>query len=114
MSFEEKVQKWVSLDNQIKILNDKLKQLRENKHDLNNEIMSYVDEQGLSRSTIRISDGRLRFGITRVPTPLSFKYIEGTLAEVIKNKEQLEQIVGHLKNKREIKNVQEIKRYANK
>jgi len=114
MSFEERVKKWVYLDNQIKVMNDKMKQLREEKQQVNDEIISYVDEKGISNSSVRISDGRLRFGTTRVHTPLSFKYLEGTLAEVIKNKDHLDKIVNHLKTRREIKTIHEIKRTTDK
>ena len=31
MSFEQQIQQWVAIDNQMKILNDKLKELRDKK-----------------------------------------------------------------------------------
>ena len=31
MSFEQNIQQWVAIDNQIKILNDRMKELREKK-----------------------------------------------------------------------------------
>ena len=34
MSFEESIQKWVSLDNQLRSLHDKTKQLREDKNNI--------------------------------------------------------------------------------
>ena len=49
-----------------------------------------------------------------VPAPLTFRYIEKSLGEVIKNESQVKQIVEYLKNKREIKSVSEIKRFSNK
>ena len=38
MSFENKIQEWVSIDNKIKIYNDKIKELREKKTELNTEL----------------------------------------------------------------------------
>jgi len=113
MSFENQIKQWVQVDNQLKELNEKTKALREKRNLLENEITSYASSNNLSNSTVKISDGRLKFANTRVPEPLTFKYLERTLAEVIKNEGQLKQIMDHLKQKREIKIVPEIKRFSN-
>lgn len=113
MSFENQIKQWVQVDNQLKELNEKTKALREKRNSLENEITSYASSNNLSNSTVKISDGRLKFANTRVPEPLTFKYLERTLAEVIKNEGQLKQIMEHLKQKRDIKIVPEIKRFSN-
>jgi len=111
MSFEEKIQQWVSLDNQMKILNEKMKELRERKNNLHDGITCYVEEHNLVNATVQISDGKLKFTNTRVAAPLTFKCVEKSLGEVIKNESQVRQIVDYLKQKREIKIVPEIKRF---
>jgi hypothetical protein len=40
MSFENNIQKWVSIDNEIKRLNEKLKGLRDEKNGLNTQIIA--------------------------------------------------------------------------
>ena len=42
MSFEQQIQQWVSLDNQLKLLNDKTKNLRDNKNKLTESILSHL------------------------------------------------------------------------
>jgi len=111
--FEESIQKWVSIDNQIKLLNEKMKELRDKRSELNDSISSYVDDNNLQNATIQISDGRLRFANTRVQEPLTFKYLEKSLGEVIKNEVQVKQILEYLKKNRESKMVPEIKRLSN-
>jgi hypothetical protein len=113
MSFENKIQQWVSFDNQLKILNDKIKSLRESKNKLSEEITSYASINNITNSSIQISDGKLKFANTKVPEPLTFKYIEKTLAGIIKNENQVKQIIEHLKEKRSIKTISEIKRFSN-
>jgi len=113
MSFEQQIQQWVSIDNQILILNEKLRELREKKHDLSENINSYVDKNNLTNATVQISDGKLRFVNTKVSSPLTFKYVEKSLGEVIKNQTQVKQLVEYLKEKREVKVVPEIKRISN-
>jgi hypothetical protein len=110
MSFENKVQQWVSIDNQMRALNDKLKELRETKAKLTEDLTNYAQEKDIYNSTIRISDGKLRFTTTRVATPLSFGLLKKSLGEMIKNEEQVERMVEFVKQKREFKVVKDLKR----
>ena len=66
MSFEQQIQQWVTLDNQLKLLNDKAKVLRDNKNKLSENILSHVETQNLHSSTIEISDGKLKFSNTLI------------------------------------------------
>jgi predicted nucleic acid-binding Zn-ribbon protein len=113
MSFEQNIQQWVSIDNQIKLLNDKIYELREKKSQLGENITNYVEQNNLRNSTVQISDGKLRFVNTKVTSPLTFKYVEKSLGEIIKNHTQVKKIVEYLKEKRDSKVVPEIKRISN-
>lgn len=113
MSFENQIQQWVQMDNQLKQLNEKTKELREKKNTLEKNITSYVSSNNLSNSTVQIGDGKLKFANTKVPEPLTFKYLEKTLGEIIKNESQVQLIMEHIKQKRTIKIVPEIKRFSN-
>jgi hypothetical protein len=113
MSFENQIQQWVSLDNQLKQLNEKAKEMREKRNALEQNITNYASCNNLSNATIQISDGRLRFANTKVPEPITFKYLEKTLGEIIKNEAQVQLIMEHIKQKRNIKIVPEIKRFSN-
>jgi hypothetical protein len=113
MSFENKIQQWVQLDNQIKQINEKTKELREKRSVLEENITSYASINNLSNTTVQISDGKLRFTETKVSEPLTFKYLEKTLSEVIKNESQIKLIMEHIKQKRSVKIVPEIKRFSN-
>jgi hypothetical protein len=113
MSFEEKIQQWVSLDNQLKILNEKIRDIRDKKNNLGENINHYVQTNNLSNAVVQISDGKLRFTNTKVTPPLTFKYVEKSLGEIIKNEAQVKQIMEYLKQKRESKIVPEIKRFSN-
>jgi dihydroorotase len=113
MSFENQIQQWVTLDNQLKQLNEKVKDLRDKRNNLEENITSYASENNLSNATVKISDGRLKFTNTKVQEPLTFKYLEKTLGEVIKNESQVKLIMEHLKQKRAVKIVPEIKRFSN-
>jgi len=113
MSFEGQIQQWVSVDNQLKQLNEKSKELREKRNVLEQNITTYANNNNLYNATVQISDGKLKFANTKIPEPLTFKYLEKTLGEVIKNESQVKLIMEHIKQKRNIKVVPEIKRFSN-
>jgi hypothetical protein len=113
MSFENQIQQWVQLDNQLKQLNEKTKELRDKRNLLEGNITNHAFSHNLSDSSIKINDGRLKFVNTKVQEPLTFKYLEKTLSEVIKNESQVKLILEHIKQKRSSKIVQEIKRFSN-
>jgi hypothetical protein len=112
MSFEEKIQQWVMLDNQLKILNEKIREIRDKKNDLGENIQYYVENNNLNNAVVQISDGKLKFVKTKVTSPLTFKYIEKSLGEIIKNDTQVEKIIEYLKQKRDSKIISEIKRFS--
>lgn len=113
MSFEQNIQQWVSIDNQLKIYNDKIRELREKRSDVTETIMEQATDKNLTKSVIQISDGKLKITETRVPEPLTYKYLEKCLSEIIKSEDQVTQIMDYIKKKREIKVVSEIKRFSN-
>jgi hypothetical protein len=111
MSFEQQVQQWVQLDNQIKTLNEKLKTLRENKHNVTESLVKQAERNNAKQTPIQISDGKLKFVSVNVSNPLTFKYVEKCLGEIIQSKDQVEKIIEYLKKNREVKLVQDIKRF---
>lgn len=111
MSFEENIKNWVAIDNQIKLLNEKAKELRENKNTMENSIMSYVKINKLTNAVVNISDGKLKFVTTKQTPPLTLKYVEDCLKKCIKSEEQVKHIMNYIKDSRESKYSPDIKRY---
>lgn len=112
MSFENQIQQWVQLDNQLKQLNEKIRDIRDKKTKLTQNITNYAKNNNLENNVLKITDGKLKFTNVRVQEPLSYKYLERTLGEIIKNPQQIEMIMNHIKKSREIKLVNEIKRFS--
>jgi seryl-tRNA synthetase len=114
MSFEQHLQQWVAIDNQMKTLNDRMKELRDKKNVLSQNINTHIETNNMSESSVKLSDGQLKFVKVKDTQQLTFKYLETCLREIIKNEEQVTKIVDYVKNKREVKYVPEIKRlYTN-
>ena len=112
MSFENKIQQWVHLDNQVKKLNEQVKQLREQRNSIETNLTTYAKTNNMTNATVQVNNDKLKFVETKVPEPITFKYLEKTLGEIIKNETQVHLILEHIKQKRAIKVVQEIKRFS--
>jgi hypothetical protein len=108
--FTEDIRKWVTLDTQLKLVNEKTKQMREMKQALQSQIQTYMEKNKILDKRIGIHDGELRVVEKKEQTALSFGYIERCLGEIFSEKEQVDYILQYLKEKREIQLVKEIRR----
>jgi hypothetical protein len=106
----EKIQKWVTLDSQLKIVSEKTKQMREMKSQLNSQICDYMNAHNMAQNKINISDGELRIHEKKEYSSITFGYVERCLAELIKDKTQVNYIMQYLKDNREISTCSDIKR----
>ena len=112
MSFEENVKKCVALDNQLKTVNERVRQMRDEKNTLEEGIMTYVETNKLTNATVNISDGKLRFVTSKQTAPLTLKHVEECLSKCISNQDQVEKIMKIIKESREVKYTADIKRYT--
>lgn len=110
-AFEHSIKEWVMVDNQLKKIQDTVRELRDKRFELSDIIHNYTANNNLSNATVEISDGRLKFGQTQTTQSLTFKFLEECLNEIISDKNKIQQIITHIKNKRETKVMPDIKRY---
>jgi hypothetical protein len=109
-NFIKSVQQWVAIDSQLKIINEKTKSIRNRKTELLREITDYVKNNELQNTRVEISDGDLRFYEKKEYSPLTYTYLETCLGEIIPDKKQVEYIMMYLKDHRQIKTSQDIRR----
>uniref|UniRef100_A0A6C0H1H3 Uncharacterized protein n=1 Tax=viral metagenome TaxID=1070528 RepID=A0A6C0H1H3_9ZZZZ len=112
--FVENVKKWVAIDTQLKTINERTKQIRDMKNNLQTNIHSYMENNNLLDKKIGVSDGELRFVERKEQTALSFGYIERCLQEIMPEKSHVDYIIQYLKDKRETSVVSEIRRTYSK
>lgn len=108
--FAENVRKWVLLDTQLKMIHEKTKEMRESKHKCGDIICEYMEKNGIQDKKIEIHDGDLKVYEKKEYPPLTYSYIEECLDKIVTNKSQVEYILKYLKENREIKQVQDIRR----
>ena len=112
MSFDQEVKQWIQADNELKEMALKMKTLREKRASLEKSLVAYANSNQLMNNTVKYSNVKLKFANTKVTEPLTFRYLENRLAEIIKNDEQRAYIIDYIKTKREYKMVPEIKRFG--
>ena len=109
-NFTNNVKKWVLIDSQLKVIHEKVKILREEKNTLNTSICNQLKTSGNSHRKIMIHDGDLKFTEKKEYSPLTFGFLEEHLGKIMTDPKQVSFVIDHLKQQREIKIVEELKR----
>ena len=79
--FQDRIKQWVELDNQVKILNDQAREIRNERNNVSDEIVAFVDQNNLDKAVIEISDGALKFGKTKQSSSLTLKFVKKCLRQ---------------------------------
>ena len=108
--FVSKVKRWVILDTQLKMVQEKVKTMREEKQHLSTEICDYLDKNNMAHKKIGIHDRDLRVYEKKEYSPLTFTFLETHLATLMTDPTQVDFVIDYLKDHREIKSVLDIKR----
>lgn len=109
---ESNVNKWIEIDDSIKNLTEKAKDLRTQKICVEDTIMNYVDRNNINNLSIRTDVGILKVTQCKSTSQLTYKYLEKCLHEIISDDKQVENIIKYIKNKREITETKTIKKFA--
>ena len=108
--FIKAVKHWVSLDNQLRIFNERIRESREAKSVLTQQIYQYTEDNNFTNPSIEISDGELIVCDKREYSSLSFSYIDKCLTKLIKDPAHVDRIIHALKENREQYVVPDIRR----
>jgi len=99
-SLEQRIQRWVQLDNAIKQSNDQVRDLRASRNEVESSILSHVANNNLSHATVRIKDGTLKFAFNaKQPPALTLSFLSEALAECCPP-QQAADIMQHIRDKR--------------
>jgi hypothetical protein len=115
LTLEQRIQRWVQLDNNVKQLNDQVRALRESRNDVEYSILKHVADNNLSHATVRLKDGTLRFAFNvKQPPAITLAFLGEALAECCPP-QQADAIMQHVRAKRDAaaKLVPEIRRHIN-
>jgi hypothetical protein len=75
-SYVQKIKQWVELDNMIEARKAKMKVHVDEKKELEDDILGYIDQQNLQNVQINIPDGNIKFTETTTTTGITLKSIK--------------------------------------
>jgi len=110
-SLEQCIQKYIAVEEQLKILQEKSKPLREWKTKLTNYIAKRLEER--EQDVVKLTEtDELRLSEKREYSSLSFSYIEKCLSELIPDESQVEYVMDYLRDNRDVKISPELKKFS--
>ena len=108
MDIKELIKKWENLDEKNKVLNAEQRELRNEKNNLNDKICDYMKQR--KGSQITIGETKIKMYEKKEYGPLTFTYVEECLKKVIDNEANVKYIMKVLKDQRQIKITNELKK----
>jgi hypothetical protein len=92
--FKNLVCEWVKLDDIIRSKNNELKEIKNDKKQIEDYILGCMDK--LDENVIDISDGKLRVNKTKSKSGLNKNYIQETLAELTQDPTKATNMTKHI------------------
>ena len=110
MSFTDNIKKWVNIDDEIKTLYNNLKCKREERNEILQAIIKYKNENNLDNKMIKYNDQMFQFSKQRQYQNITYNFISTCLNEILDDTEKVDYIINYIKEKRQFKNIEDIKR----
>lgn len=95
-NIQEKMIDWLTLDNEISILNSQLKELKSQKSELNSGIMEIIEENNLTNSTFKFDKYKLNYVSRKQTSPLTLQYVKQCLSDLIDDEDQINLIMKYI------------------
>jgi len=105
-----KIKRWVQLDTQLKVINERTKLMRDERGRLSGEICMDLNSAGISKQKIILPDSDLKVYEKKDYSPLTFGFLEQHLGIIMSDPQQVSYVIDYLKQKREIKCSNDLKR----
>lgn len=111
MSFVDNIKKWVAIDDEIKTINASLREKRDQRNRILSSIIEHKRDNGLEGKPIKYNNQILKFTVTRQYQTITYDFLKTCLSDLIEDDEQVEVMMKYIKEKRDFKNVEDIKRF---
>jgi len=106
-SIQTYMEKWIAVENQLTVLQEKTKTMREWKKKLSDKIAEYMQENHISLKST--NQGEWKIQERTEYSTLSFAYVEDCLRELIPEEDQVDFVMDYLRDHREATKKIEVK-----
>lgn len=103
------VQEYSVIDEELQLLTEKLKCLRERKSELQTRIIQTMKDKNLENRTMKQGTHHFHIGTRKQYSALSFSYLEQTFEKMIPDKVNRDFLLQYLRDNREVKTIYELK-----
>ena len=110
--FKKKVLKWLEIDDEIRSIRAKTKDLTTEKKQYEEFILSFLENVG--EKELAVSDGKLRRNVSKTKAPLNKASIQKALTEIVKDKTKATTMTEHIINSRPMVERVNLKRTKNR
>ena len=112
IDFKDDVKTWIKLDDDIKTLNDAIKERKEKKKEITPKLLEFMEKHDIN--DLNTNDGHLKFQKSLRSKPLSKKYLLDRLGFFFRSENKGEKVVNFIYNNREKTEISNIKRVYSK
>tara|TARA_B110000208_G_C11792346_1_gene438063 strand:- start:2941 stop:3312 length:372 start_codon:yes stop_codon:yes gene_type:complete len=110
--FKEVVINWVQVDDEIRLISAKLKEMKDDKKNLEEYILETMGK--MEDGVIDITDGKLRLNKSVTRSALKQEYLESALTDMIKDQTKAQEMTKLILDKRPIVEKVRLKRTFNR
>ena len=111
-SFKKNVKKWLAIDDEIRTIRARTKELTNEKKDFEENILKHVEV--VQEKEFLVPGGKLRKNVYKTKAPLSKESIQKALNDIIKDKTQVTTMTDHIIKSRPIVERVNLKRTKNR
>lgn len=109
-TFKEMVLAWIKLDDKISTLNEQLRELKGEKKQYENHILSFMDQQ--NEEVIKLSSGHLKKNVLQTKGSIKEDIIQDAIEEYTKDSDKAYELTKFIIDKRPITEKISLKRLA--
>lgn len=111
-SFKKNVKKWLAIDDEIRTIRARTKELSNEKKDFEENILKHLEV--VKEKEFMVPGGKLRKNVYKTKAPLTKESIQKALTDIIKDKTQATSMTDHIIKSRPIVERTSLKRTKNK
>jgi hypothetical protein len=112
---QTKIKEWLKLDNEIIFLNVEMREKRENRKAINDEILRHLTKTNTPKIHVKLSDGYITNTTSKSYDVLTYGLLKKSFLEYFDGDEsQTNELLQFIKSKREFQTVSELKRIKTK
>ena len=112
MDLKEQIKQWVAIDNSLQVLQQRTKEIRDQKQQLTDSILQSETGRQLNGRRVAISDGYLKFTTVDKVAPLTYAHVQQSLSQYMGSETEAAAAVQFIKDNRSRSQTSTIKRTA--